>query len=107
MANIDQIINTAKSGIADLADTVFGEVLTEARIDAGDLLESMKSAHGKWIEQLAAGKISVDDFKDLILGEGDLGELESLKAKGIAQITIDKFRNGLIDLVCKAAVSAI
>lgn len=42
-----------------------------------------------------------------MLSPEDLAQLRLLKAKGIAQIKLDEFTNGLIDLVAKTAVSVI
>ncbi len=42
-----------------------------------------------------------------LAGEKDLAQLRLLKAKGMAQINLDEFTNGLIDLVAKTAVSVI
>lgn len=107
MANVDDVIKLVKMGVGELATKTLGGFLAEAESDAVSFLQSAQVDIQKWMIQLAAGELDGDDFADLLAGEKDLAQLQLLKAKGIAQIKLDEFTNGLLDLVTKSVMAVI
>ncbi len=107
MANVDEVIKLVKNGTGELAAKILGGFLSEAESDAVSFLQSAKVDIQKWMIQLAAGELDEEDFRDLLAGEKDLAQLELLRAKGLAQIKLDEFTNGLLELVTTSVVEVI
>lgn len=107
MANVDDVIKLVRSGVAGLAAKTLGGFISEAESDAESFVRSAQVDIQKWMIQLAAGELDEDDFVDLLAGEKDLAQLQLLKAKGIAQIKLDEFTNGLLELVTKSVTSLL
>ena len=66
-------------------------------------LNSIKWDFEIWAQWLKKKWLSEADLKFLIEGKKDLAQIILLKHAGIAEIKIDKFRNGIIDIVCIAS----
>jgi hypothetical protein len=107
MANVDDVIKVVRSGVASLAAKTLGGFISEAESDAESFLRSALVDVQKWMIQLAAGELDEDDFVDLLAGEKDLAQLQLLKARGVAQIKLDEFTNGLVELVTNSVLSVI
>jgi hypothetical protein len=105
--DIESIFNTLKTGIVDLAKKSAAGYVEQAKTAGQATLNAMKEELQTWTTQLKNGEIDEDDLKDLIAGREDLIKLEALKQAGIAKIELDKFKNGIIDLVTKTLSSVI
>ena len=45
--------------------------------------------------------------RGLVRGQKDLAQMKALKQAGLAQVSIDTFTNGVLDIVINAAFAAI
>ena len=97
--NIQEILKQLKTGIGDLAKSTLKNYSEQAIKDAETLLSNMEADLKTWTAQLERGDLSTADFKDLVLGQKDLIKMVSLKQAGLAQIQIDQFKKGVLDLV--------
>ena len=101
MADIkfDSAFDTFKKGVADLAVKTGKQYEKQATADGQSFLDASKASLQDWTTQLTNGSLSKDDFTDLLLGQKDLFALTALKQAGMAQIAIDTFKNGVINLI--------
>ncbi|OYW29628.1 MAG: hypothetical protein B7Z47_04575 [Chthoniobacter sp. 12-60-6] len=93
--------------IAALAKTLFKQFAKQAEADGKAFLETTKAQTEEWLQELAAGEISEKNFESLVRGERDLAEMTALKQAGLAQVSIDTFTRGVIDIIVNAALAAI
>jgi hypothetical protein len=103
MPDFDKFLKTVKIGVEGLAKEMLMGHWQEALNGSKAFLDASKQDLELWTVQLAAGQLSKDDFKDLVLGQMDLAELELLKQSGLAKIKIDLFVNKVLNLVIDTA----
>jgi hypothetical protein len=107
MANIDNILTQVEQQTSKLAQTLLAKFEAQGVADAKDFVESTKGDLANWTNALEAGELDKDDFESLVRGETDLAEMRSLKEAGLAQITIDTFTNGVVQILINTALAAI
>lgn len=109
MANIDigSIFKSIEDQAKALAQKLFKQYTQQAVSDAKDFLEKTKEDLKRWIEELARGEMTKDEFESLVQGQADLAEMHALKQAGLAAVQIETFTNGLLDIVVNAAFAAI
>jgi len=95
----EETFTEIKSGAADLFRENFKDAAKEALEDIRGFIEASKTKLQKWVGELANGEIDEDLFKQLIKSRQDLLTMKLLTHKGLTQIKIDRFQNGLKDLV--------
>jgi hypothetical protein len=98
--------NGVFSGVKTLAQDTFQGFVTQAENDAQSFMAQARVDLEQWTSQLASGDLSKDDFADLVSGEKDLATLDALTQEGLALIAIQRFRDGLINLVVQSAFKA-
>jgi len=107
VVNSQEFLTTVLGGVESLAKNIFGTAVDSAKKDAQTFLDSMQENLTTWTQQLALGQISVDDLKWQIESKKDLAQMELLKNVGIAQIKIDEFKKGVVNLICSTILSKI
>ncbi len=107
MADIDKILHDVAQKTADLAKLLVKKYETGAVSDAQTFLQASKADLTRWVNALELRHIDKDDFASLVRGEKDLAEMHSLKQAGVAQITLDTFVNGVLNILIDAAFSAV
>ena len=109
MANIDigAILKNVEDQTKALAQKQIKEYTQQAVADVKDLLQKSKDDLRRWIEELAKGEIDKDEFQSLVQGQIDVAEMRALKQAGLAEVQIESFVNGVIDIVVDAAFAAI
>ncbi len=109
MANIDigAILKNVEDQTKALAQKQIKEYTQQAVGDVRDLLQKSKDDLRRWIEELAKGEIDKDEFQSLVQGQIDVAEMRALKQAGLAEVQIESFVNGVIDIVVDAAFAAI
>jgi hypothetical protein len=90
-----------------LAQKQIKDYTQQAVGDVKDLLERSKADFQRWVEELARREIDRDEFESLVQGQIDVAEMRALKQAGLAEVQIESFVNGVIDIVVNAAMSAI
>ncbi len=61
----------------------------------------------EWVTELAKNEITQKNLQSLVRGERDLAEMAALKQAGLAQVALDTFTNGFMEIVLNAALAAI
>lgn len=107
MSITDQYFEAVRAGLDTLAVNLFKEAAVSARADAEAFLKSSQEKFQRWIDLLAQGAISRDDFEFLVKMQGDIAEMHALKAAGIARQRIERFRRSVVSLLISSAFSLI
>ncbi|WP_342075383.1 hypothetical protein [Yoonia sp. SS1-5] len=103
----DGFVQGVEDGVKTLAKNSVGDAVDHARSDAKDFVELNKKSIKRWGEALKAGTISKDDFEFLVGGQKSLAKMHALKALGLSQARLERFRKGLMSLVVRSAFNAV
>jgi hypothetical protein len=98
-----QLITNVESFAADK----WNELKEDAVEDSKDFLTAVKNDVQRWISLLAEGKLTADDLGWLIKGKRKVAQLLFLKEKGLAQPDLDKFFEGLIEIIISTAFKLV
>jgi hypothetical protein len=104
--DINALIRDVIAQSETLAETLLKDFKDKAISDVRQFLTDSQADLERWTGELAAGEITKDEFHDLVQGQIDVALLHGLKQSGLTQIEIDKFTNGVIDIVTSVAFSA-
>jgi hypothetical protein len=107
MVNIDNILKSIEEQTRSLAEKLLRQYLQEALTDVRDFLGKSKADLERSAQELARREIDKDEFKSLVQGQLDVAEMRALKQAGLAQVRIDIFTSGVLDIVVSAALAAI
>jgi len=97
--NFQDLFDTLKTGVVDLAKGTVSDCVSEATTAGQNALVEMKADIEDWSMSIATGEMDIKDVEFLIAGRKELTEMHGLEQLGIAQIELDKFKNGMIDLI--------
>ena len=104
MATFDEYIDSVIKEIGKLAQETLKDYAEDATKDGEDFIKKSKDKLKKWTEDLAEKRMDADEFTSLIKGQKDLAEMKALKQAGLAAVQVDKFRNGVIDLIINKVI---
>lgn len=105
MANIDW--HGIETQTVKLAETLLRGYAAQASSDARAFQARAQQQIAEWLEELRNNEITEKNFASLLRGERDLAEMIALKQAGLAQVALDTFTNGFIEIVLNAALAAI
>lgn len=105
MASID--FTKIEKDIGDLAKRLFKDFANQAKADGKEFVDDNKEAFVRRTEQFKNGEISETNYKNGLLNLLALAKMERLKQEGLAQVAIDKFTGGMIDILINAGLRAI
>lgn len=105
--NFQEIFNELKDEAVKLGLSTLNAYKAQAKTDAINLLENLKTNLENWTVQLAEGKLSKSDFEFLVLAQKELIEMNALKQAGLALIKVDEFKNSLLNLVAKTIIGLL
>jgi len=105
--DFNNVFNTLKTGVINLAETSLKNFVAAASQDGLTFLDALKTQLAGWAQQAADGQLSASDLSFLILAQKDLLALTALKQAGLAEIAVDQFRTGVINLVTTTLTSLI
>jgi hypothetical protein len=105
--DINFILGNIREQAVALAKKLFLQYTQQAIHDVKDYLETAKADLKRWTDELARHQIDKDEFRSLVRGQIDVREMRALKQAGLAQVQIDRFTDGLLDIVVSAAIAAI
>jgi hypothetical protein len=92
---------------ATLAKTLLKGFAKQAVSDARDFQKRAETQMLEWLQDLANGDITKKNFESLVRGERDLAEMHALKDAGLAQVALDTFTQGFMEIVLNAALAAV
>ena len=105
--DINVILENIRKQAVPLAKKLFQQYAQQAAHDVKDYLEGARADLKRWSDELERGEIDQNEFRSLVKGQIDVREMRALKQAGLAQVQIDRFTDGLLDIVVSAAVAAI
>ena len=103
MSDFDKFWEALKAGLLDLAKKLGQQYLEAGLQDGQNFLNANQAELQRWTQELADGKLSEEEFKDLVKGQIDLAEMEFLKQQGLGKVMIDRFVNGVLTLIIDTA----
>jgi hypothetical protein len=106
MSRFDDFVDAVTSQVPALARDTLGAMPQEAVDDARAFLSFAEDSLRTWTGQLESGELEPGDFRDLASDLPQLAQLAALSRIGIAEAALQRFRDGLIDLVINAAIGA-
>jgi hypothetical protein len=95
------------TNVESFAEEKWNEIKEEAVEDSKDFLTAVKNDVQRWISLLAEGKLTADDLGWLIKGKREVAQLLFLKEKGLAQPDLDKFFEGLLEIIISTVFKII
>lgn len=108
MANIVQdFLDAIGDGLEPLLRDTVADFLDTARADVMTFIEESKAALERWLNALAQGIITAEDFAQLVRNQQALMRMEALKQAGLAATRLERLRTAVIDLVIRAAFSVV
>ena len=103
MANFNDFIDALEDGLETFAREESEEYKDAAKTKGKAFIEETKNDLERWTKALAKGDLSRNDFEWLVKSKKDLFELNTLKQIGLTKVAVDRFVNGVIDLVVDTA----
>lgn len=103
MSKFDKFKTAVDEGTQELAKDIFNGFEEPARADGRAFLRKTETDLKRWTMQLALKQIDREEFCDFVRARQAVLEMHRLNHAGIAQIKLEKFRSGLIDLVINNA----
>ena len=100
-------LDTIKNGIISLRKTAGASALAQLETAAQNTTDQVKANLQNWTAQLANGDIDADDFKQLVTSQTSYLEIAALTQTGIAQIQLDQFKQGVINLIVKTLTALV
>lgn len=107
MADFNQIFNDIKSQLGPLAQQDLGEFAGQGKQDAEAFLDESRANLAKWVQQLADKEIDQDEFTWLVESQKAAAEMTALQAANAGTVRIEQFRDSVLNLAVKTAVTAI
>ena len=107
MPDISEIWNEVKKNVTDYAEAKIQEAVKESKSDAKRFLNLLKDKGEKYSAAYIRGDLDKDDLEWLLLGIADLTEMKALEKRGLTKVRIQRFTNGLVDVVLDTLLKAI
>jgi hypothetical protein len=107
MADFNQIFNDIKGQLDPLAEKNLKEFAGQGKQDAEAFLDDSRAKLEKWVGQLANKEIDEDEFRWLVESQKAAAEMETLRAANAGTVQIEQFRDSVLGIVVKTAVTAI
>ena len=105
--NFDNVFETIKDGVAELAKNAISAFANDAKTDLLEFLKDARKDLERWSKLLAQGQLTRDEFEFLVGAKATNAKMLTLSAKGIAKTKIKHLRDSLKDLIINTVVSAI
>ena len=104
MASFQDFLTALEGAVKQLAAKEWSSFAGAATKDGQAFVAKVRDNLRKWTAQLAGGKLSKEDFEDLVRGEQDLAELTALKDAGLLEAKLQQFQSDLLNTVVATAV---
>ena len=105
--HFDMIYGLLKNNLASVAKDTVHDYVTAAKKDGQQALENMKENLQHWTQEVENGAMTTEDLRFLLNSEAGLDEMIALKEAGLAAIQVDKFKDGLINMIIGIVTSAV
>ena len=99
--------NDIEKQVAQLAMTIFREFSQHAISDGKAFLAAAQQDLVDATQEHAQGELTDAEYQEALSDLHAEAKMEKLKQEGLAEVSIDRFTAGIIDIVTKAALAAI
>jgi len=107
MPKFDDILDEIKDGIADLGKKTAKDFLDETRKDGEAFLAEIEDDLKRWVDLLAKGKLSPEEFQVLVEFNRDLAKMKASTRAGMAKKRVQDLANGFVDIITKTVVKLL
>jgi hypothetical protein len=104
--NIEAVLQDIITQSEALAQQLIKDFSKQGVAAVRQFLTDSKGDLARWTGELAEGQITQDDFADLIKGQVSASVLVGLAETGLAQVELDKFTNGVTNIIVSVAFDA-
>ena len=106
MANFNQVFDDIKDQVGGLAEKDLKDFSSQGKKDAEAFLNQSRGKLEKWMQLLAEKKIDEDEFRWLVESQKAAAQMEALRKANAGTMQIEKFRDSVLEIVVKVAVTA-
>jgi hypothetical protein len=106
MANFNKIFDDIKDEVGAEAEKDLKDFSSEGKQDADAFLTQSRGKLEKWMQLLAEKKIDEDEFRWLVESQKAAAQMEKLRKANAGTMQIEKFRDSVLQIVVKIAVTA-
>jgi len=106
MANFNKVFDDIKDQVGGLAVKDLKDFSNQGKEDAETFLAQSRGKLEKWMQLLADKKIDQDEFRWLVESQKAAAQMEALRKANAGTMQIEKFRDSVLQIVVKVAVTA-
>jgi hypothetical protein len=106
MASFNNVFDNIKEQVDGLAQKDLKNFSSEGKQDAETFLTESRGKLEKWMQLLADKKIDEDEFRWLVESQKAAAQMESLRKANAGTMQIEKFRDSVLQIVIKTAITA-
>jgi len=107
LTNMTEIFTEIEQHVKTLAETTVSNFKNEAIADAQNLVATIKSDIIRWTNMLSTGQIKITEFEFLVGSEKSLVSMLSLQQAGLAQLRIQNFLGGVLNIIIDVALKKV
>jgi hypothetical protein len=104
--NVDSVLRDIITQSEALAQQLIKDFSKQGIAAVRQFLTDSKGDLARWTGELAEGQITKDDLADFIKGDISSAVMIGLAETGLAQVELDKFTNGVTNIVVSVAFDA-
>lgn len=105
--NFNDFFQNIESGVEGLAKTSLHDYLAEAKTDGKAIMDEMKDELQQWAAEVEEGALTPEDLSFLVKEQADLSEMTALKEAGLAEVRIDEFKIGVVNVITGAVAGLV
>lgn len=107
MTNYDQLFSFLSQEVPLLAHNILGGYSGQATKDVQKFVSSLETDLKSWIASFSKGELTIADLEFLLKGKRDLAEMHALKQAGLAKVTLDRFKDAVLGAIIKGIQTSI
>jgi hypothetical protein len=106
MANFNKVFDDINDQVGGLAEKDLKDFSGQGKQDAEAFLNQSRGKLEKWMQLLADKKIDEDEFRWLVESQKAAAQMEALRKANAGTMQIEKFRDSVLQIVVKTAITA-
>jgi hypothetical protein len=107
LPNMTEVFTDIEQQIITLAETTVSNFKNQAISDAKNLVSTIKADISRWTNLLSTGQIKISEFEFLVGTEKSLTAMISLEQAGLAQLRIQNYLNGVLNIVIDVVLKKV
>jgi hypothetical protein len=107
MVNFNKVFDDIKDQVGGLAERDLKDFSSQGKQDGEAFLTQSRDKLEKWMQLLANKKIDEDEFRWLVESQKAAAQMEALRNANAGTMQIEKFRDSLLQIVVKTAITAV